>query len=306
MTEKRRPTLAELRESGIAAALRHLPVVWTSAIGGYLGALEGRRGIKAGRVWVQRLHRNIERFSGVADPEERKRHIVAHTRRIGRIYAEYTVLQRLVAEGRVEVVGREHLEGLSRPAIVASCHLANWELVGSALSLIPGSATALYAPPDNPVRHRLALAARTAWPRRTECELVAASPSAMRQLVKALTGGHNLLIFIDEERDGYVWSPSLGRRLEYAGNRWLTARLAVRYSADVIPVHVEATGNARYRVVIAPKLAAGEGNDETRARSLADQLDARFDAYIRANPEQWYWLARYEHDQPVPGVATLI
>ncbi len=301
MSGERKPTLAEYLEGGMAAVMRHLPVTWTSAIGGYFGAREGRRAMAAGRQWVARLHRNIERFSGVADAAERERRIVAYTRRIGRIYAEYTVLQRLVAEDRVEVVGREHLGGLSRPAIIASCHLAHWELAGYVMTLIDGANCALYAPPDNPIRHRLAVRARIGWQPNPKPELVAASPSAMRQLTRAIGQGRNLLMYVDEERDGTIWGPSLGRPLPYAGNRWLTARLAVRHSADIVPVHVEATGNARYRIVIAPKLAPGEGDADTRSRALADQLDACFDAWIRAQPEHWYWLTRFERDAPLPG-----
>ncbi len=299
MKPERKPTLAESSELWLSLLLRHLPVAWTSAIGGYFGALQGRKAIAAGRKWVKRLDGNIERFSGVADAAVRERRIIAYTRRIGRIYAEFTVLQRIVKEGRLEVVGAEHLCGFSRPVIFASAHLANWELVLHVLTLMDQPASVLYAPPENPIRHRLAVQARAGW--RRELELVPASPSAMRRITNAIGQGRNLLMYVDEEKDGYIWAPGLGRQLPYAGNRWLTARLAVRYNADIIPIHIEAAGHARYRMIVQPKLAAGEGDAETRARTLADQMEQHLDAWIRAQPEQWYWLSLLDMDKRLPG-----
>lgn len=299
MSRERKPTLAEYPELWLSRLMRHLPVVWVSAIGAWFGARYGRRGIAAGRKWVKRLHSNIERFSGVVDPAERERRIVEYTRRIGRIYAEFTVLQRLVEAGRVEVVGTEHLYGLSRPMIFVSGHLANWELVVHALTLVDADSCALYAPPDNPIRHRLAVEARLRW--RHDLVLVPASPNAMRQITRAIARGRNLLMYVDEEKDGYIRAPGLGREIAYAGNRWLTARLAANYNADVVPVHVEAIGPARYRVVIEPRLAPGEGDAETRARALADQMERCLDTWVRANPEHWYWLPWFEQDKPAAG-----
>ena len=299
MKPERKPTLAESSELWLSLLLRHLPVAWTSAIGGYFGARQGRKAIAAGRKWVKRLDGNIERFSGVADAAERERRIIEYTRRIGRMYAEFTVLQGIGEEGRLEVVGGEHLRGLSRPVILASAHLSNWELVCHVFHRLEGVTCVLYDPPENPIRHRLAVRARSGW--HPEPELVPASASAMRQISRAIGQGRNLLMYVDEEKDGYIWAPALGRRLPYAGNRWLTARLAVRYNAEIVPIHVETVGNARYRLIVQPKLAAGDGDAETRARTLADQMEQHLDAWIRAQPEQWYWLNVLDMDKRLPG-----
>ena len=298
MNDSRRPTLGEYQELWMAMLLGRLPVSWTSAIGAYLGARRGRRGIAAKRLWVDRLDRNLDRLCPQQDPVERERRIVAYTSRVGRLYAEYTVLQKIVREGRLDVVGLEHLQGLSRPAILASCHLGNWELVGHVLTLLDAPAFALYDPPQNPIRHRLATQARLGW--RSDFQVVSASPHAMRQLCKALAKGCNLLMYVDEVKDGYLWAPSLGRRIPYSGNRWLTARLAVRYQADLVPVHVERVEAARFRIVIAPKLVPVGGDDDERARSLADQMDLLLNTWIQAQPEHWHGLWEFDLDNPLP------
>jgi KDO2-lipid IV(A) lauroyltransferase len=298
MNDYRRPTLGEYQELWAAALLARLPVSWTSAIGAYLGARRGRRGIAAKRLWVDRLHRNLDRLCRQTDRTERERRLVAYTSRIGRLYAEYTVLQKIVREGRLEVVGLAHLQGLSRPAIFASCHLANWELVGHVLTLLDAPAFALYDPPQNTIRHRLATQARLGW--RSDFQVVPTSTHAMRQLCKALANGCNLLMYVDEVKDGYLWAPSLGRRIPYSGNRWLTARLAIRYQADVLPVHVERIEGARFRILISPKLVAVGGNDDERVRSLADQLDQVLNTWIQSQPEHWHGLWEFDLDKPLP------
>ena len=88
-----------------------------------------------------------------------------------------------------------------------------------------------------------------------------------------------------------------GRRL---GNRWLTARLAIRYQADVLPVYVERIEEARFRIVIAPKLVAAGGDDDERARSLADQLDHLLNTWIQSHPEHWHGLWEFDLDNPLP------
>jgi lauroyl/myristoyl acyltransferase len=122
----------------------------------------------------------------------------------------------------------------------------------------------------------------------------------MRQLVRALNSGRNMLIYIDEPRSDYVWAPSLGRTLPEAGNRWLTARLAVRHQLDILPVHVETLGVARYRIVIAPKLSPGKGDEAVCVRALADEMDRWLEAWIRPDLENWYSLKDFVHDKPAP------
>jgi lauroyl/myristoyl acyltransferase len=277
--------------------LRRLPITWASWLGGEMGAVRGRTALKGTSLWVQRLRRNIEQFSGITDPAELDRRVIAFTRRIGQHYAEYSNLQRLYTSGRVEIVGGEYIDAAGRPFILVSCHVANWEYV-CALAYKWADWTALYLPLGSGIRQKSVLEARKAWP---SLEFLPASPSAARQLDRRLHQGKGLLIYIDEEKEGYVWGPSLGRTLPYAGNRWLAARLSVRHNVNIVPVFVEYLGLAKYRVVVQPALERPAGMaGETLARHLADQIDARAEAWIRPRIENWYWLPYFEPDAPCP------
>lgn len=277
--------------------MRIMPISWLAAIGGFFGAREGKRAITKQEPWVDKVHGSLQRYASVTDEKDRERRIVRCTRRIGRVYAEFAALQRIANSDRLEVVGMEHLSALSGPVILAGCHLGNWELMGHILTRLANPSCALYDPPENPVRHRLAVRARKAW--MSDLQLVAASPRAMFELVRALKAGRNLLLYVDEEKNGAVWAPSLGRDLPYAGNRWLAARLAARHDVSIVPIYVEERAASRYRIVIEPPLDPEPGEPEIRARELADALDRKFDKVIGERIEQWYWLPWLDPDKPL-------
>lgn len=301
---RQRPGLKDLGELLLARLFRFLPIDWVSAIGAWLGRRHGRRAIAAKRLWVGRMHVSLERLWGMDDPKARERWIIAHTSHTGRVYAEIPILHRMVRAGRLEIVGGEHLENLSSPVIIATCHLGNWELIGRVAEMIGGRLSDIYLPLGAGVRAILAHEARALW--RFEggrsADLVPATTSALRQISRAIAGGSNLMLFIDEEKSGYVWAPSLGRDIPYQGNRWFAARLAVRYGADILPAYIEPDGPGRYRAVIEPKLAPPQtGSDDDKARYLADKLDERVDAWVRQLPEYWYWLPQLDLDKAPPS-----
>jgi lauroyl/myristoyl acyltransferase len=296
VSDRRKPTLSQYSELWLWALLRRMPVVWASAIGAWLGARKAREGIGARRLWVQRMHASLERLCGISDAAERERRIVAFAARMGRLHAEYAVLDKIVHGGRLEMVGLEHLRDRQRPAILFSGHLANWELAGYPMAMLDNGCCALHESLDNPVRQRLATRTRS-W-LRPDFQLIPASPHAMRRIIKALASGSNLLLYIDEHKDNLVWGPSLGRTLPNAGNRWLAARLAVSYQADLVPVHVQRICDARYRVVIEPQLHSAAAGREERIADFARQMDQHLEAWVMANPEDWYGLSLFESDKP--------
>jgi Kdo2-lipid IVA lauroyltransferase/acyltransferase len=288
MISRRNWTPLQWAEYALTRSLGLLPAPLTSSIGAWLGRRHARRGIAARRLWVERLHRNLIHYQGVHDPAEREARIIEHMARVGRVHAEFLVHQKLIAQGRVEVEGTEILAGIDRQVIVVCAHLANWELVGHIMARLGRPVCDIYQPPANPVEHRIATEARLRWPVKTD--LLAAGPHTMPQVVRALNRGDNLLLFIDEEKDGYVHAPRLGRDVPWSGNRWFAARLASRYGLDLLPVHVESRGPARYRIIVEPPIpAAGQSPD-----TLASHLEAPLDRWVRAGLEEWYWLPYFD------------
>ena len=290
---------AQKAEYLMAKSLSLLPVGLTSDIGGYLGKKQAAKSINAKRLWVDRLRNNLQHLCGIEDAQEREQHLIDFVSRIGRIYAEYMVLQKIVQKGRLEIIGQEILDNLDKQVIIVSCHLSNWELVGHIGASLQRPGSDLYLGLDNPVREQLALEARSGWS--MSHRHIPASPYSLRPITKALNEGRNFLIFIDEMRDEYVSAPSLGREIEYAGNRWFAARLAVKHGLDILPTYILPKGKGRYQAVVEPLIQPDkfQGSDDDKAKAIADQLDGILNRCISENLEHWYWLPYYDQHKVV-------
>lgn len=295
-------TPEQKRELWVARLMAHLPISWTTAIGAYMGERAAHKAIQDNLDWIVKMHRNLECLLQMEDRREREAWIINWTRRVGRMYSEYTLAKRLVRVGNLQVVGQENLKNLEKPVIFISCHLGNWELAFHVLTSLERSLTILYAPQNNQFHQAIATWVRQNWG--NPVELIPASSQAMFQLIRSLQNGNNLLVYVDENKDDYVWAPSLGRSLPYAGNRWLMARLAVRYEVDIIPLYVEEIRPSRYQVVIETKLKSLELNDSVKgekAKNLADQMDQIMNQWIISRFHQWYWMSELDIDKPFPS-----
>ena len=281
-------------ERATALLLQLLPLTWAVRLGGLLGERHARAAMAADRAWVRRLRRNLARWRA-GEPASLDRQVLTFSRHVGQVYAEIPRLPELCVAGRVELVGREHLVAAAGPLILAGCHCANWELIGQAVALLAAPTCALYLPLASPVRDRLARRSRRRWT--PLLSLIPASPQAMRRIVREVSRGHHLVLFVDEEKDGHVWAPAFGRQLPDTGNRWFAARLAVQHGMAIVPVFVERLGLARYRLVIEPALRPRPGEG---VRDLAAALDARVEAWLQPRLDQWLWLPYFEPDRPLP------
>lgn len=294
---EQQPKLSWLEQGQLLGlnCLRLLPVTWVSSIGAYLGQYVAQKAIRDNVPWISVMHKSLERLKGIEDQHQREDWIIDWTKRIGQVRAEFLVLQRIAEEGYLEIIGQENLLNITQPAIFASCHLSNWELLAYVATKLPRITCDLYVPPENPLYRHIADQARQAW--QAQIDFIEFSPRAIFQLTKSLADGKNLLLFMDEEKDDYIWGPSLGRELPYAGNRWFAARLAVRHQVDIVPSYVRSLGASRYQVVIEPKLDRCEGSSDQQAKYLADQLDERMDGWVREYLDQWYWLSWLDLDK---------
>ena len=293
-------SIAQKAEYCFAQCLGYLPVDITSDIGVFLGKRQASKSIRAKRLWIDRLRNNLHHLCGIDDPYEREQRLVAFIGRIGRLYAEYMILHKIVRQGRLEIVGQDILNAIDKPVIITSCHLSNWELVGHLITCLQRPCVDLYLTPESPVKEQLALAARQQWS--STLEHIPASTHCLRPINKALSKGSNFLIFVDEMSDGYVVAPNLGRTIDYAGNRWFAARLAVKHNIDILPAYVLPNGKGHYKAVVEPMIQPSklQGSEVAKARIIADQLDDLFNQCISKNLEHWYWLPYYEQNKSSP------
>ncbi|WP_428036178.1 lysophospholipid acyltransferase family protein [Amphritea sp.] len=282
-----------------ARLLRLLPIDVASAIGGWLGRRSARKAIRLKRKWVARLHHNFERLEGLTDPQAREARIIEHIDHIGRVYAEYPVLHKIAAE-RLTVTGSEFLANVDGPIICVSAHTGHWELMAEVMRRHGIMGAVLYDPIPDKARLQQALKIRKYFcPEDTGNRHIPASPTAARELLGWLKSGRGLLLYIDEEKDGLVWSPALGRELPFQGNRVMAAKLAVKHNAPLIPIHIQRKTGANYEAIIESPIVPKANSDRASATAdVAEQLNSTLERWLEEDYSHWYWLAQLNLDKP--------
>jgi len=282
--------------------LRRLPVPAASGIGAGLGHLYVLQGDLRGQLWIKRARRNVRQIIGKTDERTVNRIVYDAVRNAGRHNAEIPVLTESTRR-RTRYRGLENLKSIDGPTILLFPHLSNWELASLPFLDTGRALTAIYTPPESEVVHRAIVDARLCnmQVRAPGSKLIPATATAARDLVRAAKAGENLLIAIDEERDGLIWAPAFGRLLPPAGNRFIAARLARRFGHRLVPVSVRRQPDVTFDVTVHEPIEVPQTNDASAdIETAADRIAEFFETLIRDNLDQWYWLAELRLDRPFP------
>ncbi|MDH3230451.1 MAG: lauroyl acyltransferase [Alphaproteobacteria bacterium] len=267
--------------------LRIMPVDAASAFGGWLlrtvGPLTRSDAI---------ARRNLERAFPDKDRGEIDRIVRGVWDNFGRVIGEWPHLNRLYRSGfggRVEILGREHLEcarDAGGPVIVVTGHHGNWELTGAVCAAHGLPLTVIYRPTQNALVNYLVL-----WARRhfTGGLLPKGKEAAVGALALLREGG-KLGVLIDQKLNEGVPVPFFGRD---AMTSPVAARLAVGFRCPVLPVRAERTAGARYRVTIYPPMAIPDSGDRKRDQeTVLLDMNHMLEGWVRECPEQWFWVHR--------------
>lgn len=206
--------------------------------------------------------------------------------RTGRVLAEYPHLATILAEeDRLLIDIREPIETYqdpSRPCVIVTAHLSNWEVVCSAMAKMGIPNVSLYSPPTNPLLDRMLLDSRRAL----NCQLLPRENSA-RLLMRALKQGKTVAMVMDRRIDD-------GKPIQFFGHlkpsTILPAKLALKLGCDMVPVQVERLQDARFRVIFHPPVHPQDTSvdETTQAIDMIQQLHHQFENWIRQKPEDWF------------------
>jgi KDO2-lipid IV(A) lauroyltransferase len=175
--------------------------------------------------------------------------------------------------------GRKH-------GVFVTAHVGNWELSAAAAGRQGIPITVIYAPSRNPFIDRMLRRQREAL----RCRLVSLEEGA-RPLMRELAEGRSVGLVVDARDDDGSPIPFFGL------DKWTTlapARLALRFSCELIPVRVERLGHARFRLTVHEPVRPDPALDSDKDRSIQMMRDVNrlFEAWIRAQPEQWICIKR--------------
>ncbi len=97
-------------------------------------------------------------------------------------------------------------------------------------------------------------------------------------------------MLVDQKLNDGIAVPFFGRDAMTAP---ALAQLALRFRCPVVPARVERLGGARFRLTIYPPMGLPDSGDhDADVSETMRRVNAHFEDWIRARPEQWLWLHR--------------
>jgi KDO2-lipid IV(A) lauroyltransferase len=238
-------------------------------------------------------HRTAERNTRLAFPDmpaaDRRRLLAAQWENVGRLFGEFPLTDRLTpSSGRVEVVGGERLQAIAReqrPVVLISGHLSNWEVMAAAIVHLGVDCQITYRAANNPYIDRRITERR----RRYGVKLLAPKGGdGSREILDAMKRGESVALLNDQKFNGGVAAPFFGHLAHTAPG---PTRLALRFDTDLIPMSVQRTDGARFRVVVHPPLEFPRSGDKTAdIEAGVRAVNAFMEERVRERPEEWFWV----------------
>lgn len=237
----------------------------------------------------KRARRNLDHVWPQSGSEERRAWRRGVYDNFARTIVEYAHLDHIAADpDRLTIEGAEHLlaaKAAGKGAILATAHFGQWEAVRLAARRLGWESGLIYRRFNNPyVDARALRLARTGGE-----PVVTRGASGLLRFVRHLKRGGAMTILADHRMEG-LRAPFLGRE---AATSTAAAEIALATGAALLPARGERLKGARFRVVFEPPILPPEGlAPQEAAQEMTRGLNARYEAWIKAAPEQWFWLHR--------------
>ena len=205
---------------------------------------------------------------------------------VGRLMAEFSVVQRFASVDRMELVGVEiaRAEVGKIPTIALCLHLGNWEVLALAMQKIGIRIASISEVPENDAHRDIAAATR----KDMGVKVLSPDRNGLRRAMSILKDNGVLAIFPDEKRAGTMMAPLFGRPPHLKGNLALAAKLARRTGAQLVVVHCERVAQTRFRLHFSKPFHMDPGVDDPLA-DVAD-LNSLMEPVILRHLDQWYYL----------------
>jgi KDO2-lipid IV(A) lauroyltransferase len=190
------------------------------------------------------------------------------------------------------VRGGEILTALAEaggPAMMASAHIGNWEMLPVICAAYGVRASSLYRAAANP----LVDAAIMQWRQRAMPQPVpmfAKGAAGGRAAASHLARGGYLGILMDQKLNDGIEAVFFGMKAMTAP---AAAAFALHFKAPLLTGHVERLGPARLLLVVNPALPVpATGSRKGDILALTQSVNDEFERWITARPDSWLWLHR--------------
>lgn len=281
-----RERLEDYWHFGLYSMLRRMPIDAASDFGSLMIRRNVRRNLP--HIITGARH-NLRRLKPEWSEEEVEAGIFRFLDNIGRLYGEFSVLHRMIPEGRVTFDAARIRRGWSppRPIVVIMLHTGNWEVFPAALSHLGFPINSFYLPPEPAIHAALVQQVRA----ELGVTLLQPGPRGVRDALRLLKDNRPFAIFGDDARGGETMAPLFGRPPHTGGNLGLVSRFARSSGAEVVVCHCVRLHKSRFELHVGDLFTLAD-KVGARADVLDDivYLNDQIEPIIRAHADQWYFL----------------
>ncbi|GAB4064612.1 hypothetical protein KHC28_12260 [Ancylobacter sonchi] len=281
-----RERLEDYWHLGLHQVLRRAPIDAASD----LGSLLVRRNVKRNLPHIiTGARHNLRRLKPDWSDDEVEVGVQRFLDNVGRVYAEFSLLHRLIAEGRVSFNPDKFRTGWSppRPMVMVMLHTGNWEVFPAALSHLGLPINSFYLPPEPAVHNAIVQKVRA----ELGVTLLHPGPRGVREALRLLRSARPFAIFGDDARGGETMAPLFGRPPHEGGNLGLVSRFARSCDAELVVCHCVRLHKSRFELHAGDifRLSDAAGPNGTVLDDIA-YLNTLIEPIIRAHADQWYFL----------------
>lgn len=236
---------------------------------------------------ISNAKRNLRQHKPQASESELDSMAMEFLDGVGRVAAEFAVMDRFLKEGRVEVRGMEgvlHVAG-QRPLIGLCVHTGNWEVFSPVFQAHGLQLNSIIAPPTNAFERAVVERVRRSFGVNT----ILPDHSGIRQALKVLRGNGIVSMFPDEAREGRTMAPLFGRAPHDRGNLAIAAKLARRTNALLVLGHCRRVGKCRFICEFSTVFEMPERQNDDLLADVAF-LNGKIEPIVTANIPRWYFL----------------
>jgi KDO2-lipid IV(A) lauroyltransferase len=191
------------------------------------------------------------------------------------------------ATGRVEIVGGERLRAVAasgKPAVLVSGHFSNWEVMAAVIVHLGVKCQVTYRAANNPYIDKRIIDTRRSY---GVTLMAPKGGDGSREVLTAMAKGESVALLNDQKFNQGVEAPFFGTLARTAPG---PTKFALRFGCAMIPMCVERTTGARFRVTIYDSIAPPDtGDRQADIVQGVKNMNAFIEARVREHPEEWFW-----------------
>lgn len=267
----------------VAWVFSALPLDFASAFSGW-----GWRLIAPRLPRQKRALENLRRAFPELSDAELNAIVLEMWENLGRTFAEFFHMPQIVREGRIKLEPIERFDAIGPhpPYVVCSLHMGNWEILSSVGLRYGAPLAGVYQALTNPLVDRWLYEKRRAM---YPGGLFDKSPATARRLLRFAREGGCPAFLADLRETRGVATTFFGRT---AMSNPFPALIARTQNVPLYAVRVRRTRGVHFAMRIEPVETPRTDDRDADVLAATQNIQARFEDFIREAPGQWMWAHR--------------